>query len=72
MSTSNSSLALYIGLTVEDPYTHLKAFRMTYVGIKPNRVDEEQVKLKVLLFFFKRGNKDMTFLYSPKFHWNLK
>ena len=65
-------LSIFNGLAREDPYTHLKEFHMVCVGMKPNRVDEEQVKLKRFPFLFKRGSKDMAFLYSPRFHWNLE
>jgi hypothetical protein len=44
---------------------------MVCVGMNLNGVDEEQVKLKAFPLF-KRGSKGMTFLYSPRFHWNLE
>ena len=62
-------LSIFNGIAAEDPCTHLKKFPMVCVGMKPNRVDEEQVKLKRFPFLFKRGSKDMTFLW---FHWNLE
>ena len=37
----------------EDPHTPLKEFHMVCVGMKPNRVDEEQVKLKAFPFSLK-------------------
>jgi len=46
-------LSICNGLTGEDPHIHLKEFHMVCVGMKQNRVDEEQVKLKAFLFFLK-------------------
>jgi hypothetical protein len=65
-------LPTFNGLAGEDPHTHLKEFHMVCVGMKSNRVDEEHVKLKAFPFSLKRGSKDMIFLYSPRFHWNLE
>jgi hypothetical protein len=42
-------LPTFNGLVGEDPHTHLKEFHMVCVGMKPNGVDEEQVKLKASL-----------------------
>ena len=39
-------LPTFNGLAGEDPYTHLKEFHMVCVGMKPNGVDEEHVKLR--------------------------
>jgi hypothetical protein len=64
-------LPTFNGLAGEDPHTHLKEFHMVCIGMKPNGVDEEQVKLKAFPFF-KRGSKDMAFLYSPRIYWNLE
>ena len=65
-------LPTFNGLAGEDPHTHLKKFHMVCVGMKPNGVDEEQVKLKAFPFLFKRGSKGMAFLHSPRFNWNLE
>jgi hypothetical protein len=43
-------LPTFNGLAGEDPHTHLKEFHMVCVGMKPNGVDEEQVKLKAFPF----------------------
>ena len=37
-------LPTFNGFACEDPHTHLKEFHMVCVGMKPNGVDEEQVK----------------------------
>jgi hypothetical protein len=65
-------LPIFNGLAGEDPHTHLKEFHMVCICMKPNEVDEEQVKLKAFPFSLKRVAKGVVFLYSPRFHWNLK
>jgi hypothetical protein len=37
-------LPTFNGLAGEDPHTHLKEFHIVCVGMKPNGVDEEQVR----------------------------
>ena len=44
-------------LVGEDPHTHLKEFHMVCVGMKPNGIDEEQVKLKAFPFSLKGTSK---------------
>jgi hypothetical protein len=63
-------LPTFNGLAGEDPHTYLKEFHMVCIGMKPNRVDEEQVES--FPFLFERGSKGMVFLYSLRFHWNLE
>jgi len=46
-------LPTFNGLAGEDPHTHIKEFHMVCVGMKPNGVDEEQVKLKTFPFSLK-------------------
>jgi len=54
-------LPIFNGFAGEDPYTHLKEFHMVYVGMKPNEVDEEQVKLKAFPFSLKgTANADFS------------
>jgi hypothetical protein len=43
-------LPTFNGVAGEDPHTHLKEFHMVCVGMKPNGVNEEQVKLKAFPF----------------------
>jgi len=50
-------LPIFNGLVGEDPHTYLKEFHMVCVGMKPNEVDEEQVKLKALPFSLKGAIK---------------
>ena len=50
-------LSTFNGLTGEDPYTQLKEFHMVCVGMKPNRVEEEQFKLKAFPFSLKGAAK---------------
>jgi hypothetical protein len=50
-------LPIFNGLAREDPHNHLKEFHMVCVGMKPNRVDEEQVKLKAFPFSLKMAAK---------------
>ena len=50
-------LPIFNGLVIEDPHTHLKEFYMVCVGKKPNRVDEDYVKLKDFPFSLKRAAK---------------
>jgi len=58
-------LSTFNGLAGEDPYTHLKEFHMVYVGMKPNGVDEEQVKLKAFPFSLKGAAKTWLFSILP-------
>ena len=46
-------LPIFNGLAGEDTHTHLKEFHMVCVGMKPNGVNEEQVKLKAFPFSLK-------------------
>jgi len=50
-------LPIFNGLAREDLHTHLKEFHMIWVKMKLHGVDEEQVKLKAFLFFFKGATK---------------
>jgi hypothetical protein len=50
-------LSIFNGLAGEDPHTHLKEFHMVCIGMKPNGVDEEQIKLKAFPFSLKRAVK---------------
>jgi len=50
-------LPIFNGLAEEDPRTHLKEFQMVCVGMKPNGVDEEHVKLKGFPFPLKGATK---------------
>jgi len=54
------------GLAGENPHTHLKEFHMVCVGMKPNVVDEEQVKLKAFPFSLKGAAKAWLFYILPK------
>jgi len=58
-------LPTFNGLAGEDPLTHLKEFHMVCVGMKPNGVDEEQVKLKAFPFFLKGAAKAWLFSILP-------
>jgi hypothetical protein len=58
-------LPTFNGLVGEDPHTHLKEFHMVCVGMKPNGVDEEQVKLKAFLFSLKGVAKAWLFFILP-------
>ena len=58
-------LPTFNGLAGEDPYTHLKEFHMVCVGMKPNGVDEEQVKLKAFPFSLKGAAKAWFFSILP-------
>jgi len=58
-------LPTFNGLIGEDPHTHLKEFHMICVGMKPNGVDEEQVKLKAFPFSFKGTSKAWFFSILP-------
>ena len=46
-------LPTFNGCAGEDPYTHLKEFHMGCIGMKPNGVDKEKVKLKAFPFSLK-------------------
>ena len=46
-------LPIFNRLAGKDPHTHLKEFHMVCGGMKPNGVDEEQVKLKAFPFSLK-------------------
>ena len=48
---------IFNGLVGEDPHTHLKEFYIVYIGMKPNGVDEEHVKLKAFPFSLKEAAK---------------
>ena len=54
-------LSTFNALVGEDPYTHLNKFHMVCVGMKPNGVDEEQVKLKACSFSLKGAAKAWLF-----------
>jgi len=59
-NVENQSLCINIdnnGLAGEDPHTHLKEFHMVCVGMKPNGVNEEHVKLKAFPFSLKGAAK---------------
>jgi len=58
-------IATFNGLAREDPHTHLKEFLMICVGMKPNGVDEEQVKLKAFPFSLKGAAKAWLFSILP-------
>jgi hypothetical protein len=58
-------LLIFNGLAGEDPYTHLKEFHMVCVGMKPNGVDKEQVKLKAFPFSLKGAAKTCLFSILP-------
>jgi hypothetical protein len=53
-------LQIFNGLAGEDLHTHLE-FHMVCVGMKPNGVDEEQVKLKAFPFSLKGAVKTWFF-----------
>ena len=58
-------LPTFNGLAGEDPHTHLKEFHMVCVGMKPNGVEEEQVKLKAFPFSLKGVAKAWLFSILP-------
>jgi len=58
-------LPTFNGLVGEDPHTHLKEFYMVCVGMKPNGVNEEQVKLKAFPFSLKGATKSCFFSILP-------
>jgi hypothetical protein len=59
-------LPTFNGLVGEDPHTHLKEFHMVCIGMKPNGVDEEHVKLKAFPFSLKRAAKAWLFSILPR------
>jgi len=58
-------LSIFNRLVGEDPHAHLKEFYMVCVGMKPNGVDEEQVKLKAFPFSLKGAAKAWLFSILP-------
>jgi len=58
-------LPTFNGIAGEDPHTHLKEFHTVCVGMKPNGVDEEQVKLKAFPFSLKGAAKAWFFFILP-------
>jgi hypothetical protein len=58
-------LPTFNGLAGEDPHTHLKEFHMVCVGMKPNGVDEEHVKLKAFPFSLKGAANAWFFSILP-------
>jgi hypothetical protein len=58
-------LPTFNGLAGDDPHTHLKEFHMVCVGMKPNGVDEEQVKLKAFPFSLKGAANAWFFSILP-------
>ena len=58
-------LPIFNGLVRKDPHTHLKEFHMVCVSMKPNGVDEEQVKLKAFPFSLKEATKAWFFSILP-------
>ena len=57
-------LPTFNGLAGEDTLTHLKEFHMVYIGMKPNGVDEEHVKLKAFPFSLKEQQRHGFSLFS--------
>ncbi|XP_065861818.1 uncharacterized protein [Euphorbia lathyris] len=57
-------LPSFHGLTGEDPHKHLKEFHVVCSGLKPERVTEEQVKLRAFPFSLKDKAKDWLY-YLP-------
>jgi hypothetical protein len=58
-------LPTFNGFVGKDPHTHLKEFHMVCVGMKPNGVDEEHVKLKAFPFSLKGVAKTWFFSILP-------
>ncbi|KAL3587290.1 hypothetical protein D5086_014157 [Populus alba] len=58
-------LPTFNGLAGEDPHTHFKEFYMVCVGMKPNGVDEEHVKLKAFPFSLKGAVEAWVFSILP-------
>src|SRR3989304_3466514 len=58
-------LSTFNGLVGKDPHTHLKEFHMVCVGMKPNGVNEEHVKLKAFPFSLKGVTKAWFFSILP-------
>jgi len=58
-------LLIFNGLVREDLYTHLEEFHMVCVGMKPNGIDKEQVKLKAFPFSLKGAAKTWLFSILP-------
>ncbi|KAF7822137.1 DNA-directed DNA polymerase [Senna tora] len=57
-------LPKFRGLMNEDPYQHLKEFHVVCSSMKPERVTEEQIKLRALLFSLDSAAKEWLF-YLP-------
>jgi hypothetical protein len=57
-------LPIFNGLAGEDTHTHLKEFHMVCIGMKPNGVNEEQVKLKAFTFSLKGAASHGFSLFS--------
>ncbi|KAF7810327.1 DNA-directed DNA polymerase [Senna tora] len=57
-------LPKFRGLMNEDPYQHLKEFHVVCSNIKPERVIEEQIKLRAFRFFLDGAAKEWLF-YLP-------
>jgi len=57
-------LPTFNGLAGEDPHTHLKEFHIVCVGMKPNGVDEEQVRWKLSLSLQKGQQRHGFSLFS--------
>ena len=58
-------LPTFNGLAGEDPHTHVKEFHMVFVGMKPNGVEEKQVKLTAFPFSLKGAAKTWLFSILP-------
>ncbi|KAF7824171.1 uncharacterized protein G2W53_022315 [Senna tora] len=57
-------LPKFRGLGNEDPYNHLKEFHVVYSSIKPDRITEEQIKLRAFPFSLEDAAKKWLF-YLP-------
>ncbi|XP_061347742.1 uncharacterized protein LOC133293222 [Gastrolobium bilobum] len=58
-------LPKFHGLAGEDPYKNLKEFHVVCSAMKPQGVDEEQVKLRAFPFSLDGGAKDWLYYLQP-------
>ncbi|KAF7808435.1 uncharacterized protein G2W53_035178 [Senna tora] len=58
---STGTTSPIVGLANEDPYNHLKEFHVVCSSMKPDRITEDQIKLRAFPFFLEDAAKKWLF-----------
>ncbi|KAF7812005.1 DNA-directed DNA polymerase [Senna tora] len=60
-----------LGLENEDPYNRLKEFHVVFSSMKPDRITEEQIKLRAFPFSLEDATKKVVVLFASRFYHEL-